>query len=105
MKHVVGFSGGIDSQACARWVLNRFPAADVILLNSDAGGNEHPLTVEFVERYSATVHPVIKCNAIVADMGTRAPGKIRELGLASTDPLTFDLLGVLKQRFPSRRAQ
>ena len=23
MKHIVGFSGGIDSQACARWVLNR----------------------------------------------------------------------------------
>jgi len=23
IKHVVGFSGGIDSQACARWVLNR----------------------------------------------------------------------------------
>ncbi len=20
-KHIVGFSGGIDSQACARWVL------------------------------------------------------------------------------------
>ena len=41
MKHIVGFSGGIDSQACARWVLNRFPVEDVILLNSDAGGNEH----------------------------------------------------------------
>lgn len=25
MKHIVGFSGGVDSQACARWVLNRFP--------------------------------------------------------------------------------
>ena len=59
MKHVVGFSGGIDSQACALWVRNRFPREDVILLNSDAGGNEHPLTVEFVERYSATVHPVV----------------------------------------------
>ena len=43
VKHVVGFSGGIDSQACARWVLNRYPAEDVILLNSDAGGNEHPI--------------------------------------------------------------
>lgn len=42
MKHIVGFSGGIDSQACARWVLNRFPKEDVILLNSDAGANEHP---------------------------------------------------------------
>lgn len=25
MKHIVGFSGGVDSQACARWVLNRYP--------------------------------------------------------------------------------
>lgn len=48
MKHIVGFSGGIDSQACARWVLNHFPPEDVLLLNSDAGGNEHPLTTEFV---------------------------------------------------------
>lgn len=105
MKHVVGFSGGIDSQACALWVRNRFPKEDVILTNSDAGGNEHPLTVEFVERYSATVHPVVKCVATVADMGSRSPGKIAELGLKPDDPLTFDLLGVLKQRFPSRRAQ
>lgn len=53
MKHIVGFSGGIDSQACARWVLNRYPAGEVILLNSDAGGNEHPLTTEFIAWYSA----------------------------------------------------
>lgn len=39
-KHIVGFSGGIDSQACARWVLNRYPKEDVILLNFDAGGND-----------------------------------------------------------------
>ena len=25
MKHIVGFSGGIDSQACARWVLEPLP--------------------------------------------------------------------------------
>lgn len=105
MKHVVGFSGGIDSQACARWVLNRYPVADVILLNSDAGGNEHPITTAFIAEYSAKVHPVIQTNATVADMGGRSPGKIAELGLKPTDPLTFDLLGKLKQRFPSRRAQ
>ena len=105
MKHVVGFSGGIDSQACTRWVLNRYPKEDVILLNSDAGGNEHPITTEFVAEYSVKVHPVITVQATVADMGTRSPGKIAELGLKPTDPLTFDLLGVLKQRFPSRRAQ
>jgi hypothetical protein len=26
MKHIVGLSGGIDSQATALWVRNRFPA-------------------------------------------------------------------------------
>jgi hypothetical protein len=31
MKHIVGFSGGVDSQACARWVLNRYPKEDDIL--------------------------------------------------------------------------
>jgi 3'-phosphoadenosine 5'-phosphosulfate sulfotransferase (PAPS reductase)/FAD synthetase len=65
VKHIVGFSGGIDSQACARWVLNRFPKDDVILTNSDAGGNEHPLTVEFIDWYSENVHPVVRVNAIV----------------------------------------
>lgn len=105
MKHVVGFSGEIDSQACALWVRNRFPREDVILLNSDAGGNEHPLTTEFVAEYSRAVHPVVVVTAIVADMGTRSPGKIAEHRLAPTDPLTFDMLAQLKQRFPSRMAQ
>ncbi len=40
VKHVVGFSGGIDSRATARWVLNRYPPEDVILINSDVGGHE-----------------------------------------------------------------
>lgn len=31
MKHILGFSGGVDSQAAAGWLLNRFPAEDVIL--------------------------------------------------------------------------
>jgi hypothetical protein len=44
MKHIVGFSGGIDSQACARFVLNHFPAEDVILLNTTAGHNERNST-------------------------------------------------------------
>jgi 3'-phosphoadenosine 5'-phosphosulfate sulfotransferase (PAPS reductase)/FAD synthetase len=104
-KHVVGFSGGIDSQACARWVLNRYPAEDVVLLNSDAGGNEHPLTTEFIERYSKEVHPVHVVQPILADMDGQAKGKRAALGLADNDPLTFDRLAELKQRFPSRRAQ
>ena len=68
MKHIVGFSGGIDSQACALWVRNHFPKDDVILLNSDAGKNEHPLTTEFVNWYSANLHPVITVSAIIADV-------------------------------------
>lgn len=47
MKHVVGLSGGIDSQAALRWVRNRFGDENVIALNSNAGGNENPLTIEF----------------------------------------------------------
>ena len=65
MIHVVGFSGGIDSQACSRWVLNRHSAEDVILLNSDAGGNEHPITTAFVEWYSENIHPVTVVTPLV----------------------------------------
>lgn len=106
MKHVVGFSGGIDSQACARWVLNRYPAEDVILLNTSAGGNEHPLTVEFVQDYSAKVHPVTV--VIPLAMDANRPGalaRLAALGVTHTSELTFPLLAQLKGRFPSRRAQ
>jgi len=105
MKYIVGFSGGIDSQACARWVMETYGAADTLIINSDAGGNEDARTTAHVEWYSENVHPVIMLSPIVADMAGRAPGKIRELGLAPTDPLTFDLLATLKGRFPSRKAQ
>lgn len=105
MKHVLGFSGGIDSQACARWLLNRYQPEDVVLLNSDAGGNEHPLTAEFIARYSAEVHPVVMISATVADMGNRAKQKIADLGLNPTDQLTFPLLAKLKGTWPSRKAQ
>jgi 3'-phosphoadenosine 5'-phosphosulfate sulfotransferase (PAPS reductase)/FAD synthetase len=104
VKHIVGFSGGIDSQACARWVLNRFPKEDVILTNSDAGGNEHPLTVEFIDWYSENVHPVVRVNAIVADMW-KTPGAAEERGYRSEATLTFDLMAEIKGRFPSRKMQ
>lgn len=104
LKHIVGFSGGIDSQACARWVLNRFDPADVILTNSNAGGNEHPLTDEFIAEYSATVHPVVAVNAIVGDMWV-TPGFAETKGLVSTDPLSFEEMIRIKGRAPSRKAQ
>ena len=45
LTYIGGLSGGIDSQA----------AAHVVLVNSDAGGNEHPLTVEHIGWYSKHV--------------------------------------------------
>lgn len=104
MKHIVGFSGGIDSQACARWVLNRFPAEDVILMNSDAGGNEHPLTTAFVEEYSRTVHPVVCVSAIVADMW-ETPGYAEKRGFDGAAPLSFETMMAIKGCPPSRKQQ
>lgn len=105
MKHIVGFSGGIDSQACALWVRQRFPVEDVILLNSDAGGNEHPVTTQFIQDYSRDVFPVVMISPQVQDMDGRAKAAIARRGLQPTDPLTFDLLAELKQCFPSNYQQ
>ncbi len=112
MKYIVGFSGGIDSQAAARWTLNRYPKEDVILLNSNAGGNEHPLTVAFVEQYSRDVHPVIVVPAILQDMWETENfesknERIREVVADSkmTDELTFLKMIQIKGRSPSRKAQ
>lgn len=104
MKHIVGFSGGIDSQACARWVLNRFPVEDVILTNSNAGGWEDPLTIEFIEQYSAAVHPVVTVQAIVSDMW-ETPGFAETKGLDGSAVLTFEEMCRIKGRPPSRKAQ
>lgn len=115
MKHIVGFSGGADSQACAGWVLDRFPKEDVILINSDAGGNEHPLTTEHIAWYSANVHPVVMVQAQIRDLmgiGSKEGGtglrraELEELaGNDMSAPLTFDMLAFVKGRFPSRKAQ
>lgn len=104
MKHIVGFSGGIDSQACARWVLNRFPVDDVILTNSDAGGWEDPLTVGFVAWYGLNIHPVTHTNAIVSDMW-KTPGFAETKGLDGSAALTFEEMVRIKGRPPSRKTQ
>ena len=104
MKHIVGFSGGIDSQACARWVLNRVNPMDVILLNSDAGGWESPLTVSWIDWYSENVHPVTPIHALVADMWA-TEGFAETKGYDGSEPLTFQLMCKIKGRAPSRRAQ
>jgi 3'-phosphoadenosine 5'-phosphosulfate sulfotransferase (PAPS reductase)/FAD synthetase len=106
MKHIVGFSGGIDSQACARWVLNRYPEEDVILLNSNAGGNEHPLTEAFVEEYSQKVHPVLNVEAIVRDINRpMSEERLEKWGVTLDSKLSFEIAAALKGRFPASHMQ
>lgn len=104
MKHIVGFSGGIDSQATARWVLNRFPKEDVVLLNSLAGRNEHPLTEEFIVWYSANVHPVVQVVPLIRDLW-KTDGYAETRNLNGDDELTFERLIQIKGRPPSRTQQ
>jgi 3'-phosphoadenosine 5'-phosphosulfate sulfotransferase (PAPS reductase)/FAD synthetase len=110
MKHVVGFSGGIDSQACAGWVLEHFAPEDVILLNTRAGENEHPITVAHVEWYSQHVHPVVVVKPIIADLENRGmdpsyPIYNRRHEFADSDELTFQRLAYIRGRFPSHSLQ
>lgn len=109
MKHIVGFSGGIDSQACAGVVLDEHGPENVILLNSQAGRNEHPLTVEHVKWYSENIHPVIDCVPLIKDLGNRGtkPGAIRDRRseYSDDDEMDFADLAYIKGRFPSRKAQ
>lgn len=118
MKHIVGFSGGIDSQATAGIVLDQFGAVDTILMNSNAGGNEDQLTDLFVEWYSVNVHPIVRVHAILADLwdtpGFMIKAQARDdtkisanlQGLTDdTQPLTFTGMMKLKGRPPSRTNQ
>ncbi len=104
MKHVVGFSGGIDSQTAARWVLNRYDPIDVILLNSDAGGNEHPLTTKFVADYARDVHPVTTVQPLIMDMW-ETPGFAEKRGYDGSAILDFPTMMEIKKRPPSRKVQ
>lgn len=108
-KHVVGFSGGADSQACALWVRQRFPAEDIIMLNTHAGRNEHPLTEGFIQWYSDNVFPVTVISPLIKDLGNRGTkggqAKERRDQFTDEDELTFDRLAYIKGRFPSRMAQ
>lgn len=108
-KQIVGFSGGIDSQACALWVRQRFPAEDIILMNSQAGRNESAVNVEFVEWYSANVFPVVVVTPLICDLGTHGTKdgatRDRRQQFADSDELTFDRLAYVKGIFPSRKAQ
>lgn len=107
-KRVLGFSGGADSQAAALWLRQRFPAEDIILLNSDAGGNEHPLTDGFVRWYSDNIFPVIVTTPLVRDLGESREGSRiweRRQQWGEESELTFERLALVKGGFPSRKAQ
>lgn len=100
MKYIVGFSGGIDSQAALTWCLGQFPRRDIIAVNTQAGRNEHPLTIAHVAEISRSVHPVVVVTPLIADLGN-----IEKLKSRRSEELTFDFLAAWKQRFPSLRAQ
>jgi 3'-phosphoadenosine 5'-phosphosulfate sulfotransferase (PAPS reductase)/FAD synthetase len=104
MKHIVGFSGGIDSQEAAARVINLYGADDTILINSDAGGNEDPLTVDFIDHYSTAIHPVVRVNAIVSDIWL-TEGFADTKGLDGNAILTFKEMIRIKKRPPSRKVQ
>jgi len=75
------------------------------MLNSDAGGNEHPLTTEFVAWYSANVHPVVTVQPIIADMW-KTPGWAEAHGHGDGNaPLDFPTLMEFRKRPPSRKVQ
>lgn len=109
MKHVVGFSGGVDSQMCSLWVRRKHPPEDVILLNSQAGRNEHPITVAFVNWYSANIFPVIETIPLIKDVGNlgtkSGQNRDRRQEFDDNDEMTFADLAYLKGRFPSSQAQ
>jgi 3'-phosphoadenosine 5'-phosphosulfate sulfotransferase (PAPS reductase)/FAD synthetase len=104
MYHIVGFSGGIDSQAAARWCINRYGPDDVILTNTRAGRNESPITDAFIEEYSAKVHHVYTITPLIKDLW-ETDGWAETRGLNGEDELTFKGLIQIKGRPPSRKAQ
>lgn len=106
MKHIVGFSGGIDSQAALAWTLQHYDPADVIAVNTQAGGNEHPFTVAHVRLISGTVHHIEVITPLIRDIWY-GPGRsvVQSLLSRADEELTFVELARWKHRFPSRRAQ
>lgn len=104
MKHIVGFSGGIDSQACALWVRRRFPIDEIVLLNSPAGGNESPITVNHIQQYSQEVFPVTVVENLVSDMW-ETEGFAETKGLDGSAPLDFKEMIRIKKRPPSMKAR
>jgi 3'-phosphoadenosine 5'-phosphosulfate sulfotransferase (PAPS reductase)/FAD synthetase len=104
MKHIIGFSGGIDAQATALWAINRFGPDDVILTNTRAGRNESPITDRFIETYSRYVYPIITITPLVEDLW-EIDGFGETWDLDGREELTFQRLIELKGKLPSRTGQ
>lgn len=101
--YIGGFSGGIDSQAGARFMLNRYGPERVVLVNTEAGRNEHPITSAHVKWYSENVHLV---NVITPKIGdSRTPEWCEKHGYDPNQELTFPMLAKIKGRWPSSQAQ
>ena len=104
MKHIVGFSGGIDSQKALLWVRERYDPKDIIATNSTVGGWEKEETIQFIADYSRLVFPVTVIDAIIADMW-ETPGWAERRGFDGNAPLSFELMCSIKGRPPSRKTQ
>lgn len=84
-------------------MVEKYGPDDTILLNSNAGNWEDPITVQFTEDYSRCVHSVITIDAIYADMW-ETPGFAETRGFDSNAVLTFEDLVKVKG-VPSRKAR
>lgn len=102
--YILGVSGGIDSQAALNWALDAYGPDRVIALNADPGGNEHPLTTEFIEYMSREIHPVAVCRATYRDLWI-GEGYAAKRGFDPDAPLSFADMAAVRGRFPARRNQ
>ena len=104
MKYIVGISGGVDSQSALNWALDNYGPKDVIALNADPGGNEHPITTDFIAWLSANVHPVVSVYPKYRDVWVN-PATAEKHGVDWNGDMSFAGLATVKGRFPSRKAQ
>lgn len=103
MRYIGGLSGGIDSQAACNVMIERHGPENVWIVNTQAGRNEHPVTVSHVAWYSDDVHHVEVVTPKLSDV--RTLGWIERKGFDPETELTFELMAKIKGRFPSTKAQ
>ena len=104
LKYIVGLSGGIDSEAALLWAIQTHGKENVIALNADPGGNEHPMTTEHLQEFSEKCHPVVTCRATFRDMFAKEETVINR-GFDPNAIVSFGDLAKIRGRFPSRKAQ